>query len=228
MREKNIENVKSQIEVLHLPELRISSAALTKIVDNEGRYALLVNKNRAEKGEIILTPIGGAIETTRNGAEELKHLLGITDEAFEKKMDLRFRINGAMANEFRRWFLKRKNREIDPNREIFEELVNETGLLDIQDLKGSKYILSGYAAEFSETTRVGQEGQKTLRLLEIFDVQLKSEVLDKIKNCAQVPHTTLRFVTEEEMIRGETVDGIKIAEISKSLLNPQESIGEFG
>jgi hypothetical protein len=71
------------LEILNIPEIRISSASFTRIKDSEGRQALLVNKNRAKKGIIVLTPIGGAIEATANGIEELKRLLDIEGSAFE-------------------------------------------------------------------------------------------------------------------------------------------------
>ena len=36
------------LEVLNIPEVRVSSASFTRIKDSEGRQALLVNKNRAK------------------------------------------------------------------------------------------------------------------------------------------------------------------------------------
>jgi len=160
------------IEVLNIPEVRVSSASFTRIKDSEGRQALLVNKNRAEKGKIVLTPIGGAIEATADGVEELKRLLHIDGNAFEKGNDLRFMMSGKKANKYRSWFLSGEQRESEPSREIIEELVDEAELLDREELEELQCSRAGYATELAETTRTGQEGRMTLRLLEVSSVRL--------------------------------------------------------
>lgn len=215
------------LEILNVPEVRVSSASFTRIIDSEGRQALLVNKNRAKKGIIILTPIGGAIEATPEGMENLKNLLGIDDSAFEKGNDLRFIMSGAKVNKYREWFLSGKQRESDPSREVGEELVEEAELLDKAELEGLQCTRVGYATELTETNRTGQEGQMTLRVLEVFDAKLKPETLKKLVLLSKSPDAVIRFVTEEEIRNGKTADGTDIGTVTKSLLDIEESIPEF-
>ncbi|MDD5626853.1 MAG: hypothetical protein PHW01_02525 [Patescibacteria group bacterium] len=215
------------IEVLNLPEVRVSSASFARIRDSQGRYALLVNKNRAKKGDILLTPIGGAIETTEEGLQTLQQLLEIEKIAFEKGNDLRFRMPGKKANEFRAWFLQRQQRETNPIREVVEELVDEAELLKREDLGELQCGLVGFDAELEETTRIGQEGQMTLRLLEIFEAGLKAEIITKLEELSNQPNAVIYFVTAEEIQAGQTNDGIKISKSSNSLLNPKKTIEPF-
>ena len=215
------------LEVLSLPEVRVSSASFTRIKDLEGRHALLVNKNRAKEGIIVLTPIGGAIEATPAGKEKLKNLLDIDDSAFEQGHDLRFVMSGSRANEYREWFLSGEQRESDPSREVFEELIDEAELLTREELEGLQCARAGYATELAETNRTGQEGQITLRLLEVFDAELKPETLEKLLQLSKNSDAVIRFVTEEEIRSGKTADGTDIGTVTKSLLDIQESIPEF-
>jgi len=215
------------LKVLRVPKVRVSSAFFVRIVDLEGRLALLVNKNRARKGTIVLTPIGGAIEATPEGIKGLKDLLGIDDSAFEKGYDLRFMMSGTKANEYREWFLRREHRESEPSREVHEELIDEAKLLNPEELNGLECTRAGYATELAETTRTGQEGQMTLRLLEVFDAKLKPETLEKLTRLSKGSDAVIRFVTEEEIRNGKTVNGTDIGTVAKSLLDIQESIPEF-
>lgn len=219
------------LRVLDLPEVRVSSASLVRIQDQDGRYALLVNKNRLKRGEIVLTPIGGAIEATPEGIEGLKELLGIDDSAFEKGNDLRFKMSGSKANEYRKWFLRGEQRETDPRREVYEELVSEAlsgvPLLNEEELKELKCTRVGYATQLEETTRVGQEGKMTLRFLEIFDAELKPKTLERLKQLSEIRDAVIRLVTEEEIRSGKTKDGVNIGTVAKSLLDFEESIPEF-
>ncbi|MEK7158673.1 MAG: hypothetical protein AAB733_03835, partial [Patescibacteria group bacterium] len=202
-------------------------AAFTRIRDHQSRNALLVNKNRAKKGEMVLTPIGGGIEATEEGLRELQQLLGIERSVFEKESDLRFPLSGAKANEFRTWFLQRQLRETDPTREVVEELVDEEGLLAETDLGEFECEFVGYHTELEATTRTGQEGKMTLRLLEIFEARLKAEALAKLAERSTQPNATIRFVTDKEIQSGQTDDGMKIGRVSSALLNPKETIEPF-
>lgn len=217
----------NSIEVLNLTEVRISSASFTRIRDEDGRFALLINKNRANKGDIILTPIGGGIEATDEGLNELKRVLEIDDTTFEKGRDLRFSMAGVKANQYRDWFLKRQGREINPLREISEELIDEEGLLASEDLSGIEFSLVGYDKELEVTTRTGQEGKKTLRLLEIFEAKIKAEAFEKLKHLSTQSNPVIYFVTADEIQRGQTINGIKIGTVAKALLKPKGTIEAF-
>lgn len=223
----NIDDVIKPIEVLHIPELRISSASFSRILDTDGRYALLINKNRVNKGKLLLTPIGGAIEANADGIAELKNILNISEADFEKGNDLRFKIDGENANKYRKWFLSGKNRESDPVREFIEELTEEENILTKDDLKNVSASLAGYNTQFAKTSRVGKEGAPTLRFLEIFDVIIDAEVLAKLVENSKKEISPVRFVTEKEIRDGRTTGGIEIKPVSLSLLDTQNEIEEF-
>lgn len=215
------------IEVSHLSEVRISSASFARICDERGRFLLLVNKSRAKKGEIVLTPIGGALEADEEGLRKLQEDMGVDPKSFEKGSDLRFKIEGKKANQYRKWFLSRTNREIDPGRELKEELIDEEGLLIQDDVQGVGYQLAGYETELQQTTRPGQEGQTTLRLLEIYDTRLQTEIMVKLQDLSRISESKIFFVTEEEIKNGRTENGIEIATVSITLLDPKKTISEF-
>lgn len=221
------QKLSNSVEVLNLPEVRISSASFTRIRDEDGRFVLLVNKNRAKKGDIILTPIGGGIEATDEGLYELKRVLEIDDTTFEKGSDLRFSMAGAKTNKYREWFLKRQGREVDSLREVSEELIDEESLLTSEDLSGIECNLIGYDKELEVTTRTGQEGKKTLRLLEIFEAKIKTEALEKLKRLSTQPNPVIYFVTADEIQRGQTINGVKIGTVAKALLKPKGTIEAF-
>jgi hypothetical protein len=217
--------------VLQLPELRVSCACQSRIIDEQGRYLLLVNRNRKRGGQIILTPIGGGLEVAESGRIELETLAGITAADYERGNDLRFTIQGKNVNILREWFLARRNREIDSIRETTEELVDESQALEASDLQATDSLQSFFAGFFSElaiTTKSGREGMLTLRLLEIYDVYPSSSVLSKLKVAEKSSsELALRFVSQEEIMAGKTIDGIEIGTVSQSLLNPRETISEF-
>lgn len=215
------------LEICRLPILRVSAAAFADIRYNDGQRALTVNKNRLLKGEKVLTPIGGAIELTAGGINELKQLLEIEDIAFEKGRDLRLIIAGKNANKLREWFLRRENRETTPKRELKEELVDELDLLTPADLAGIQFELLGFQTELAETNRVGQEGKMTLRLVEVHEAQLPDVVLAKLLQKAAEPEAMIRFVDDQEIIASVTKEGTEIGSVANLLLKPAESIPVF-
>lgn len=216
-----------RLEVLRLPEVRVSTASLVVIRDAQGRYALLVNQNRAKKGEVVLTPIGGAIEATPEGLESLKRLLGLDEASFENGADLRFIMSGAQANRYREWFLAGEQRESNPLREIQEELVDEEGLLNEENLVGLELRRKGYATQLAQTTRKGREGTVTLRLVEVFEADFNEQTRQRLQTQAEVPGSVIHFVSEDEIGEGKTTDGLEIGDISKVLLDAKETIEEF-
>ncbi|RJQ34290.1 hypothetical protein C4566_02300 [Candidatus Parcubacteria bacterium] len=214
-------------EILKLPEVRISAASFSRIKDSEGRLALLVNFSMAKKGTTVLTPIGGGIKITPEGLGMIKDLLDIDETTFEKENDLRFIMKGVDINKFREWFLSKQQREADPHRELHEELIDETGLLDSNDLEDAQCSEATYATELADFNPQGIPGLKSLRILEVFDVELKPEAQEKLAKSSRDPNPLIHFVTEEEIRNGQTSDGIKIATVSESLLDAQGELVEF-
>lgn len=226
--------------ILQESSLRVSCASFARVQDKQGRYLLLANKNRRKQGKLILTPMGGAIEMTSAGRDTIKQELLISDTSFEKGNDLRFTMDGKNANALRLWFLTRTGRETDPRRELREELVDELRIKqgeqeaavltpnDLPDMWQIPTSFAGYQTEVARTMRQNQEGALTLRLLEIHDVTLPESVLTKLKTAEQVqPEVSLRFVTAEEIAEAQTMDGIAIGSVAKTLLNPISTIPAF-
>lgn len=153
-------------------QIRISCASLCRFLVDD-RLLLLLNRNRREQGIYELSPLGGALEAeddtifVRFGAQLEK----------EGSRDLRFFIDPGRLGEFRAWFHQRKDRETDPFREIYEELVQEAQVLpDIKrhDLR----IFYRYTHETEKTTqRSGVSGQLTHYFLEIFEVWVISPMV---------------------------------------------------
>lgn len=216
----------SSLEVCHLPILRVSAASFADIRYGDKR-ALTINKNRLSKGERVLTPIGGAIELTLQGMKEVRQLLEIDETAFEKGNDLRLLMAGKNVNKLCQWFLRRENREITPEREFREELIEELGLFTPADFAGISFQLLGFQTELAETGRVGREGRLTLRLIEIHNTQLTEVVLDKLVQETEKPKAMIKFVSGDEIVRGVSSEGIEIGSVARLLLEPGNDIPAF-
>lgn len=215
----------SELSIVH--EVRVSCAAFADITAS-GRICLIINRNRwKEKGELVLTPVGGAIRLTSEGIDELCSLLEIGRDAFEKEPDLRFIMHGRHANDLIGWFLRRQKRETSPDRELREELILETGLLTDNDLRGAKYGQPWYQKELAITDRAGQEGKLTLRLLEVYPTNFNKDTLAKLLSAAKQPDSMIRFVTDKEIFKGFNSEGIKIASVARTLIQPDNSIAKF-
>jgi hypothetical protein len=215
-------------EVLGIAEIRVSCASFVIIRNDKCEFALLVNKKSKQKGKIIYTPIGGAIQATNDGKNELKKLLGIDDSAFERKdNDLRFKMSGAYANICLDWFLNTENREQDPRREVLEELVEEAKLLEVTDLEGMILVKVGYAFELEKQKDNDINSPPTLRLFEVFDLQLSNEALNKLIQKSTEKGSEIRFVTADEINNGRTTDDTEIGTNARALINYQYSIPDF-
>mgnify|MGYP003594975147 CR=1 FL=1 len=205
--------------IIKTEKIRISVAIMVLIEDIEWKIALLINKNRAENGESVLTPIWWAIECTEEWKQELISLLGITEDAFEKGNDLRLSIPLDKIDAFRDWLSTRSNREISPKRELHEELIDEEVLLCEQDLENTQFEQIWYYQEVAKTNRKWNEWAKTLRIAEVFRVKLNKVALEKLSNVTQI-----KFVTKEEVLAWKAWDWTQIWTISNCLVNFTNSI----
>ncbi|WP_028775438.1 hypothetical protein [Shimazuella kribbensis] len=203
-------------------KIRISCAGFIILLDEDGRYCLLINKNQLNRhGKRILTPIGGLIAVSPKGREFLRN---IGAEGFEKGDDLRFQLPKIFCGRLKEWFSKRIDRELSPAREIEEELVEETEVLTMDDLVGMTLEFSGYGVQRGQSTRYSETNSiDTLRLAEMFTVKLSKEAMDKLAASNQ---GWVYFVTEGEIEAGVTVDGVKIADVCKTILRPKLDIME--
>jgi hypothetical protein len=121
--------------------VRVTVAYLFRIEVN-GRYVLIKRHKKDRPG---YQPIGGAFKYLKEETRECFDKLGIEpcnhvarDEDTEN--DLRIIIKKRRnLIDFLKWFESRKDREIDPWREFYEEMI-EPGLLPIDAFKHIKYV----------------------------------------------------------------------------------------
>lgn len=158
--------------------VRISCASLCRI-QIEGQYLLLLNKNRRQKGIYQLSPVGGALEVDDWSA--------LSEFTFEPEdpasRDLRLSLNVEQLDQFRQWFYARQDRETSPFRELYEELVQESGVLYSlsRDDVAIKYIHT--VEDSKQTLRKGLTGQFTYYFFEIYAVSFRTvDVLLRLKS----------------------------------------------
>lgn len=107
-------------------KIRISIAALVCL-----RYrdqALLFIDQDQNKAK----PFGGAYHFLKESKLKQNKLLSLDNES---SMDLRFTINAKNLKMVTSWFKSKKERELDPFRELKEELTEENKIITLSDLK---------------------------------------------------------------------------------------------
>ncbi len=119
--------------------LRVSMASQVRIrvPDPKGgpdRYVLLANRASLAQGKPKLGPLGGALEATNDSQLSM---LGITYE--KKPQELRFKTAGSNLMAVKNWFDTRRGREVEPGRELYEELVEENKLVPAEVFEGEMF-----------------------------------------------------------------------------------------
>ncbi len=149
--------------------IRVSCAMLCRFKVND-RYLLLLNHNRRQKGIYELSPVGGAIEF------QDRSIVAAFDMQLEKEgsSELRFFTSQDQIDVFRRWFYRREGREIDPFREIYEELVDETGVLETLRREDLDMRFWRTIEDARPTQRQGVTGMFTWYFIEIFEAVVTS------------------------------------------------------
>jgi hypothetical protein len=152
--------------------IRVSCAALCRI-EHLGRFLLLLNANRREKGLYRLGPIGGALQVFDVDRMNLFHA-SLEDAA---SGDLRLMLPYAALPAFRDWFHTGEGRERSPFRELREELVSESRLLAALEPSDVDHRYLWTTEEEALTDRRGQTGLLTHYFLEIFDIKFKTSAV---------------------------------------------------
>ena len=171
--------------------IRISCASWCRVII-DGRYLLMLNHNRRQKGVYQLSSIGGALFV--DSWDVLAEIDPQPDSPDSN--DLRFLTNPSNIPEFRTWFYRRTQRELTPFREIQEELVEETRALPElteADL-GIQYLRT--VEDTQQTIRRGFTGQMTHYFLEIFDVQFGSPDISQRLKTMSPNETGIVFLDE--------------------------------
>ena len=198
--------------------IRITASILSRVRDDEGRYALIENKGtRLREDRDVLTPIGGSAEVLDGvGRASLMELLGIEDTNFEKGLDLRIRnVSRAAIPAFLRWFGTGLDRETNPLRELREELVDETKIVPAAYLLDTEHQLVGYDCHYGISHRRGSSDH-VLRVAEVHDVLLPQLAMIGLLHGGT-------FVTAEEIRNRQTNTGVEIGAIADALIAPRLS-----
>jgi hypothetical protein len=147
----------------------VSCAALCRI-EHVGRFLLMLNSNRREKGVYVLSPIGGALRLV--DPLRLVEFDAIPEDS--NSADLRLTLRAALLPDFRTWFSGGEGRERSPFRELHEELVTESGLLRVLTPEDVTCTYLWTVEEEAFTDRQGQTGLLTHYFLEIYDVKFNT------------------------------------------------------
>lgn len=166
----------------------------------DGKY-LLVRGNRMKDR---YQPIGGVYKYYAEAKPELEKLgynPDVTMGNVDETDDLRLHLRGKKVPSFFEWFSKMQNREYDPCREFYEELI-ETGLLSEADFKKLKYRKVG-THNVGFTYFVGAENKSNRRpefiYADIFELQLTEQQQECIREAILKNPGALCLATIEEI-----------------------------
>jgi hypothetical protein len=199
--------------------MRISCVSFARIQDQDRRFALLVNAGRLKyKGQRILSPIGGGLETRPADQRWLQRNFGAN--SFEGTTSLQFQVPDRQVPSVNGWFRQRVRRELSVLREVREELGTEAQLLTPHQLRDARETLVGFTTHRADTTRKVATGPLTTYLIEVYDVALNPDALQTLIAAAQNPNGWIHFATAAEIQAGKTATGIKIGDIVPSIVHP--------
>lgn len=199
-------------------EIRLTIAYLYKIEVN-GRY-LLVKSNRIENA---YQPVGGVYKYFHPEADCDLRDIGVTTDNHitndeDSEFDLRLMLDSKFnLRKFLKWFLDKKQRELDPWREFYEELV-------------APGILPGNIFEYIHYELIGQHymplhydrrlSVDTFKYVDIYKPKFVNNAQsDIIKQLVNTPSTEYIWATKEEIIAQRTATGIAITEQSKKIFH---------
>ncbi|BDU49473.1 SMODS-associated NUDIX domain-containing protein [Haliovirga abyssi] len=197
-------------------EVRLSVSYLFRI-EIENKY-LLIKGNRIEQFQ----PVGGVYKAYRSAEGLFKKIEVKKDNGIDidgaSENDLRIKVKSKNVLSFIRWFKERKNREINVNREFYEELV-VSNFID-------KSVLETFSPEYLKTVYTDLKYSTHFKCYEIliydiFEIKLDSQYEEMLKNEINTKRGNLILATDDE-IESENIkiDGIskKIGEHSKYII----------
>lgn len=166
--------------------VRVTIAYLFRIEVN-GSFALIKRHKSDNPG---FQPIGGCYKYLKEENRELFDKLGVEPCNFvprdeDTEHDLRVIIKKRKnLITFLKWFESRKNRELDPYREFYEELI-EPGFLPKEIFKHIKYVFIGKHIEGVLKSPVYPQDE--LRYADIFELRTENDeqrkAIENLKNC---------------------------------------------
>lgn len=209
--------------------MNITRGSLASFVSypNHDKELLILNKNQLAKGNVVYAPVGGVISL--NSVEIIGFCarvgLNLADFGEQKTAgyyDLRFTSEfldpQAVREEFPRW--GGEHRTETAHRELAEELVDETGILQADDL--SSYALKYLHTKEEIAPSDRADGALTLRVASVFQLSTRQVASARIMVAATrrspLASPQAYFASREEIEAGETEHGAKIASVSRFLL----------
>jgi len=120
-----------------LHDVRISAAGLIRIKVGDQYMLIHYGRMRPDRPRRYI-PVGGAVEYTDKGRQFLQSIGAYNfegDDPNNPSKDLRFFLPVKQLDTFEQWFRRRVDREIDPLRELREELVDETGAFSASEFE---------------------------------------------------------------------------------------------
>ncbi len=196
--------------------IRITTAYLFRIEIN-GKFLLI---KRHKKDRIGYQPVGGTFKYLRDENRELFDNLGLEpcnlvprDSDTENDLRLIMRKRKKLFK-YLKWFEKRKDRELDPWREFYEELI-EPGMIPFSKFQHIQYSFIKKVEELAIPSPVYQYDE--FRYAEIYELKFENDAqkqafvnLDK--------NDSVVFVTPDEIRKGSTINGITILPHSIKIL----------
>jgi hypothetical protein len=194
--------------------IRVSCSALAIIEPQPGRLLLVPSRIQSLMNRRVLVPPGGALE-----AADPQEIFGRFNATAEKpgSGELRLSLPKAHLGEFEAWFAARADRELTPNRELREELVQEERLLSSLADEELEAIYCGSIRTERESVRPNVAGVRTVYLHELFQVTLSGERRLELLHSLNAAGNACVLATAAELRRGHTVDGTEIAEHARLL-----------
>lgn len=203
------------------PEIRLTIAYLFRIEIN-GSY-LLVKSNRIPN---TFQPVGGVYKYfAHKGQEELTELGALTDNHIPNdnisEYDLRLNLqNRRHLYKFLKWFFKGENREIDPWREFYEELIR-TQILSPQVFPYIHYKLVGQVFEPIHKDKFFNVD--TFKYADIYIPKFWNHQQEAaIRNLSNVASSDFIWATKQEITQGKTSKGQFIADHSAKIFCNQK------
>lgn len=181
--------------------VRVTVAYLFRIEVN-GEYMLI---KRHKKDRVGYQPIGGAFKYFKEENRELFDKLGIEpcnhvprDEDTEHDLRVIIRKRKHLM-EFLKWFEGRKNREMDPWREFYEELI-EPGFLPAEAFRHIKYAYIGKHEEGILPSPVFPTDE--YRYAEIYELRPETDAQRNAIAALKQRSDEILFATPEEIRKG--------------------------
>lgn len=201
------------------PQIRLSIAYLFRI-EYHGKY-LLVRNNRDQNH--AFQPVGGVYKYYPNESRKEFEYIGILpddkipiddDSTSDLRINLKHR---KKLPTFLRWFFKMEDREVDPWREFYEELVS-SGILQSHTFPHIKYKKVGThltGIQYSEKFKINE-----FLLADIFEFLPNSLQEEQLQRLQGTGHPDIIWATRDEIQMGRQ-NGSIILPHAQKLFNYQ-------